>query len=77
MGRILFRIPTRYGKSIVYSSDPYPSTGALQPSKVIFSLDKSKFDAFYVDMLTRPVPVTFGSEPVDENTAVGGAVSPQ
>jgi inosine-uridine nucleoside N-ribohydrolase len=66
-----------YGKSIVYRSDPYPSTGVLQPSKVIYSLDRSKFDAFYVDLLTRPVPVAFDREPVDENTATGDAVLPQ
>ena len=64
-----------YGKSLVYSSDPYPSIGLLQPSKVIFHLDNSKFYSFYVDLLTRPVPVTFEGEPTNENTAVGGAVS--
>ena len=66
-----------YGRSTVYSSDPYPSIGLLQPSKVIFHLDNSKFHAFYVDLLTRPVPVTFDGEPTNEDTVVGGAVSSQ
>jgi inosine-uridine nucleoside N-ribohydrolase len=48
-----------YGKSVVYSSDPYAPIGLLQASKVIFHLDNAKFYAFYVDLLTRPVPVKF------------------
>jgi inosine-uridine nucleoside N-ribohydrolase len=48
-----------YGKSIVYASDPYPSIGLLQDSKVIFHLNNAQFYAFYVDLLTRPVPVKF------------------
>ena len=58
-----------YGRSIVYSSDPYPSIGLLQPSKVIFHLDNSKFYAFYVDPLTRPVPIALDGEAHAENTA--------
>jgi len=46
-----------YGKSTVFSSDPFPSIGLLQNSKVIFHLDNARFHAFYVDLLTRPVPV--------------------
>ena len=46
-----------YGKAIVYSSDPFPTIGLLQKSKVIFRLDNARFYAFYVDLLTRPVPV--------------------
>jgi len=46
-----------YGKSIVFTSDPFPSIGLLQKSKVIFRLDNARFNALYVDLLTRPVPV--------------------
>jgi inosine-uridine nucleoside N-ribohydrolase len=46
-----------YGKSIVFTSDPFPSIGLLQKSKVIFRLDNARFTALYVDLLTRPVPV--------------------
>src|SRR6476620_9042354 len=49
-----------YGKSIVYTSDPFPTIGLLQKSKVIFRLDNARFYAFYVDLLTRPVPVRRG-----------------
>ena len=48
-----------YGQSVVHTFDPYPSIGLLQPSKVIFHLDNAKFYAFYVDLLTRPLPVRF------------------
>jgi inosine-uridine nucleoside N-ribohydrolase len=47
-----------YGKSNVDSSDPFPSIHLLQNSKVIFHLDNARFYAFYVDLLTRPVPVS-------------------
>ena len=46
-----------YGKAIVYNSDPFPSIGLLQRSKVIFHVDNARFVALYVDLLTRPVPV--------------------
>ena len=46
-----------YGKSIVFTSDPFPSIGLLQKSKVVFRLDNARFTALYVDLLTRPVPV--------------------
>ncbi|MBV8142067.1 MAG: nucleoside hydrolase [Acidobacteriaceae bacterium] len=48
-----------YGQSVVHTFDSYPSIGLLQPSKVIFHLDNARFNAFYVDLLTRPVPVRF------------------
>ncbi|MGN6528381.1 MAG: nucleoside hydrolase [Burkholderiaceae bacterium] len=46
-----------YGKSLVYDSNPKPSIPLLQPSKVVFAFDTARFYAFYVDLLTRPVPV--------------------
>jgi hypothetical protein len=46
-----------YGKSLVFSSDPYPFIGLLQKATVIFHLNNAQFNAFYVDLLTRPVPV--------------------
>ena len=66
-----------YGKSIAYSSDPYPSIGLLQESKVIFHFDNSKFYALYVDLLTRPVPVKFDGEPNDVSNAEDGELSSQ
>jgi hypothetical protein len=65
-----------YGKSTVYSSDPYPSTGLLQPSKVIFHLDNSRFYDFYVNLLTQPVPVPPDGEPTDDSAVGGEAGSP-
>jgi inosine-uridine nucleoside N-ribohydrolase len=55
-----------YGKSIVYTSDPYPTIGLLQKSKVIFHLNNARFYAFYVDLLTRPVPVHFSHDDDDD-----------
>jgi inosine-uridine nucleoside N-ribohydrolase len=52
-----------YGKSIPYTSDPFPAIGLLQDSKVIFQIDNAQFYAFYVDLLTRPVPVKFHGPP--------------
>jgi purine nucleosidase len=52
-----------YGKSTPYTSDPDPSIGLLQDSKVIFGLNNAQFYAFYVDLLTRPVPVKFRGPP--------------
>jgi purine nucleosidase len=46
-----------YGKSIVHEANPYPSIPVLQPAKVVFAIDTARFYAFYVDLLTRPVPV--------------------
>jgi hypothetical protein len=48
-----------YGKSIPYTSDPFPAIGLLQKSTVIFAINTAAFYAFYVDLLTRPVPVKF------------------
>jgi inosine-uridine nucleoside N-ribohydrolase len=52
-----------YGKSIPYTSDPFPAIGLLQKSTVIFAINTAQFYAFYVDLLTRPVPVRFTSPP--------------
>ena len=49
-----------YGKSIVYDSNPTPTIPLLQRSKVVFAFDTARFYAFYVDLLTRPVPVRGG-----------------
>jgi len=49
-----------YGKAIVAVSDPYPGTGILQKSKVVFRFDNPRFYAWYADLLTRPVPVRDG-----------------
>jgi len=48
-----------YGKSIPYTADPFPAIGLLQKSTVIFAINTAQFYAFYVDLLTRPVPVEF------------------
>ncbi len=60
-----------YGKSIPYTSDPFPAIGLLQESTVIFAINTAAFYAFYVDLLTRPVPVRFVHQPpphdFDEN----------
>jgi inosine-uridine nucleoside N-ribohydrolase len=48
-----------YGKSIVSTSNPYPSTNALSPSKVVFHINNSQFFALYTDLFTRSVPVQF------------------
>jgi len=52
-----------YGKSIPYTSDPFPAIGLLQKSTVIFAINTAAFYAFYVDLLTRPVPVRFTCPP--------------
>jgi len=52
-----------YGKSIPYTSDPFPAIGLLQESNVIFAINTAAFYAFYVDLLTRPVPVKFVHPP--------------
>jgi len=56
-----------YGKSKPSTSDPFPSIGLLQKSKVIFHLDNAQFYAFYADLLTRPVPVRFNHRPHDSD----------
>ncbi|MBV9273466.1 MAG: nucleoside hydrolase [Verrucomicrobia bacterium] len=56
-----------YGKSVPYTSDPFPTIGLLQQSQVIFAINNAAFYAFYVDLLTRPVPVKFvHPPPMDE-----------
>ena len=52
-----------YGQSIPYTSDPFPTIGLLQKSTVIFAINTAQFYAFYVDLLTRPVPVRFNRPP--------------
>jgi inosine-uridine nucleoside N-ribohydrolase len=52
-----------YGKSISYTSDPFPAIGLLQESTVILAINTAAFYAFYVDLLTRPVPVKFVHPP--------------
>jgi hypothetical protein len=52
-----------YGKSIPYTSDPFPAIGLLQKSTVVFAINTAAFYAFYVDLLTRRVPVKFAHEP--------------
>jgi purine nucleosidase len=60
---IITTFDANYGKSIPHISDPTPSIGLLQDSKVIFGLNNAQFYAFYVDLLTRPVPVKFRGPP--------------
>jgi inosine-uridine nucleoside N-ribohydrolase len=48
-----------YGKSAVFTSNPYPSINVLSPSKVAFHINNSRFFALYTDLFTRPVPVDF------------------
>jgi inosine-uridine nucleoside N-ribohydrolase len=52
-----------YGKSIPHTSDPFPAIRLLQKSTVIFAINTAAFYAFYVDLLTRPVPVKFEHAP--------------
>jgi purine nucleosidase len=51
-----------YGKSKVYSSDPYPTIHLLQLSKIVFNINNPAFFTLYGDLLTRPVPVHFSRE---------------
>ena len=51
-----------YGKSKVYSTDPYPTIQVLQRSKVVFQINNAQFFSLYGDLLTRPVPVHFSCE---------------
>jgi purine nucleosidase len=52
-----------YGQSIPYTSNPVPSINLLQESTVVFAINTTEFYAFYVDLLTRPVPVKFLHQP--------------
>jgi len=56
-----------YGKSIPYTSDPFPAIGLLQKSTVIRAIDTAAFYSFYVDLLTRPVPVRFNGPPPEHD----------
>jgi inosine-uridine nucleoside N-ribohydrolase len=56
-----------YGKSIPYPSNPFPSIDLLQQSTVIFAINTTAFYSFYVDLLTRPVPVKFVHPPPSRN----------
>jgi purine nucleosidase len=57
---------TNYGKSIVSTSNPYPSINLLSPSKVVFHVNNSQFFALYTDLFTRPVPVQFSHDRDDD-----------
>jgi len=48
---------SNYGKTIPYTSDPYPSIGVLAKSTVVFAVNSNAFLQLYVDLLTRPIPV--------------------
>jgi purine nucleosidase len=56
-----------YGKSVPYTSNPFPTIGLLQEATVIFAINTTAFYAFYVDLLTRPVPVKFVHPPPDDD----------
>jgi inosine-uridine nucleoside N-ribohydrolase len=56
-----------YGKSIPYTSNPVPTIDLLQESTVVFAINTKAFYAFYVDLLTRPVPVKFVLPPASHN----------
>jgi purine nucleosidase len=45
---------SNYGKTTPYTSDPYPATGILSKSRVVFTIDTPAFLTFYIDLLTRP-----------------------
>jgi inosine-uridine nucleoside N-ribohydrolase len=67
---ILNTFDANYGKSIPYTtSNPFlfPAIGLLQESMVIFAINTAAFYAFYVDLLTRPVPVQFVHPPPSHN----------
>lgn len=56
-----------YGKSVPYISNPVPTIPLLQESTVVFAVNTTEFYAFYVDLLTRPVPVKFVHPPPAHN----------
>jgi inosine-uridine nucleoside N-ribohydrolase len=56
-----------YGQSVPFTSNPFPAIPLLQESTVIFAIDTNAFYAFYVDLLTRPVPVQFVRPPPSHN----------
>jgi len=63
-----------YGKSIPYTSNPVPTIDLLQESTVVFAINTAEFYAFYVDLLTRPVPVKFVHPPPAHNSTIEVAV---
>lgn len=46
-----------YGKGVFWEEDPYPGTGVVSPSDVVFGFDGERFFEMYVDLMTRGVPV--------------------
>jgi inosine-uridine nucleoside N-ribohydrolase len=56
-----------YGKSVPYTANPVPTIPLLQESTVVFAINTAQFYAFYVDLLTRPVPVKFVHPPPTHN----------
>jgi inosine-uridine nucleoside N-ribohydrolase len=46
-----------YGKSTVSMTNLYPTLNILNPSKVVFAIDNSRFFTLYANLLTRPVPI--------------------
>jgi inosine-uridine nucleoside N-ribohydrolase len=47
----------QYGKGIVSIEDPSPGLNVNTVSSVVFHINNSRFFDFYVDLLTRPVPI--------------------
>jgi purine nucleosidase len=47
----------QYGKSIVWTEDPYPGINVETVSSVVFQINNTRFFDLYIDLLTRPVPV--------------------
>ena len=56
-----------YGKSVPFTSNAFPAIPLLQQSTVIFAINTAAFYAFYVDLLTRSVPVQFVRPPLSHN----------
>lgn len=48
----------QYGKGVVSVEDPYPGLNVENISSVVFGINNSRFFDLYVDLLTRPVPIT-------------------
>jgi purine nucleosidase len=51
-----------YGKSTASMTNPYPTLNILAPSKVVFTIDNSRFFTLYANLLTRPVPIHGGDD---------------
>jgi hypothetical protein len=43
-------------------TNPYPTLNILAPSKVVFTIDNSRFFTLYANLLTRPVPIHGGDD---------------